>query len=236
MDKTFESRGIDTLRWEKVADGTMWGRYVSRVEKKAVLESNRLALEPSTVLDIGCEGGRWSKLLFDLGWKNIICTDINEKALEICQRRIQTAKCILVNPNDEKIPCDNETIGLLLCMEVPPVINSEWFIHEAFRVLQNGGLVVGVFQNLLSFRGLFRHLGAFLANGYDYYKLSYAAWKRTFCRKGFTTLYEEGFCWFPFYRESNSPLIPLFTKLEHSLGLRRIAFLSPWIVFIARKY
>ena len=38
-----------------------------------VLESIRLAPVPSTVLDIGCEGGRWSKLIFDLGRMFLFC-------------------------------------------------------------------------------------------------------------------------------------------------------------------
>ena len=48
-------------------------------------------------------------------------------------------------------------------------------------------------------------------------------------------LYEEGFCWFPFRRASNSIFIPYVTSLEKKLGLRKLVVISPWIVFIAQK-
>lgn len=223
----------ETTYWEGIAD-TKWGSYITEIEKRAILEASNLAKKPAIALEIGCEGGRWSKLLSDLGW-DIICTDIDHKTLDICKKRIPKAKCIQVSPNDSKLPCDTETIGLLLCVEVSPVIQSEWFIREAFRVLPSGGLVVGVFWNLLSFRGSIVHSTALLRNSFDYYKFSYLTWRREFRKRGFNVVYEEGFCWFPFRRSSNSPLVPLFTQIERYLGLRSFTALSPWIVFIGKK-
>jgi hypothetical protein len=69
----------------------------------------------------------------------------------------------------------------------------------------------------------------------EVYAFSYGALRRSFCRAGFEIAYEEGLCWGPFGRASNSPLIPAFAKLERVLGLRRLTTLSPWVTFIARK-
>jgi hypothetical protein len=88
--------------WEKIAR-TKWGSYLTEVEKQAILKANDLAVKPTIALEIGCEGGRWSMLLAKLGWK-MICTDIDSHTLAICQRRISTAQCILVSPNDSTIP------------------------------------------------------------------------------------------------------------------------------------
>ena len=62
----------------------------------------------------------------------------------------RTASCVLVSPDDSKLPCDTESMKLVLCVEVQPVIKSDWFLEEASRVLQQGGLIVGVFCNRLS--------------------------------------------------------------------------------------
>ncbi len=219
--------------WENVAQ-TKWGRYVSEIEEEAILKAHNLTTRPATALEVGCEGGRWSKLLADLGWR-MICTDIDQRALNICKKRIPTATCILVSSDDAKLPCDTESIQLILCIEVPSVIESDWFLEEAFRVLQKGGLIVGVFLNRLSWRGLLLHSIASLTGSYDWYESSYPARRKKFCQKGFTLLHEKGFCWPPFRRDSNTPLVPIATRLEYYLGLRKLASISPWIVFVAQK-
>jgi len=219
--------------WEKVSN-TKWGAYTTDIARQAILLAHNLSGKPSTALEIGCEGGRWSKLLADFGW-SMICTDINEEPLKICQKKIPFANCILVQPGDNKIPCEADSVNLLLCVEVPPVIESDWFIEEAFRVLRNDGLVIGVFWNLLSLRGLFAHIKASFGGGFDYYKINYRFWKKNLLSKRFRMRYEEGYCWFPFPRTSNSVLIPFFTSFEKKLGLRKITTFSPWIVFIAQK-
>lgn len=223
----------DTTYWENVAS-TRWGAYTTDVARRAILRVHDLSTEPTTALEIGCEGGRWSKLLTDLGW-NMVCTDVNDEVLKICKERIPTAKCLLVRPKDNTIPCATDSVNLLLCVEVAPVIQSNWFLNEAFRVLQNDGFIVGVIWNLLSFRGLFGHIKASFTGSFDWYKIVYRSWKRDLSNRGFCILYEEGYCWFPFPRASNSVLVPFFTRLEKVLGLRKYTVFSPWVVFIAQK-
>lgn len=123
--------------------------------------------------------------------------DIDPDVLTICQRRISTAKCILVDKDDTTLPCETESLGLLLCIEVIEALRNDWFITEAFRVLRRSGLAVGVFKNRPSLRGYFRHLVSSVRGGFDFYELAYPGWRSRFCRQGFKMIYEEGICWFP---------------------------------------
>jgi len=165
----------------------------------------------------------------------MICTEINPEAIAIYKKRMPKTECILVQPDDKRLPCESESLGLVLCLEVAPVMQAYWFVDECFRVLKNDGLLVGVFWNLLSFRGLIMHMYASFTENFDYYKIAYPFWRRKLFMKGFRMLHEEGCCWFPFRRDSNSVFVPYLIWLEKVLGLRKLAAASPWIVFIAQK-
>ncbi len=220
--------------WEKVCTTTSSGKYITAIEKRVVLQANDIAVKPTTALDIGCEGGRWSKFLFDLGW-NMTCTDIDQKALELCKTRIPEASCVLVSPHDSTLHVDAESMGFVLCMQVDHVIQSEWFISEVSRVLNRGGLLVGILGNLLSFRGLYGFVNSKIKSDFNYYQSFYPMWKKKLFKEGLNVIHEEGYCWFPFKRKSNSPLVPLFARIERSLALHaRVAF-SPTIILIAQK-
>lgn len=219
--------------WERVAE-TRWGRYLSAIERAAMRRAAELAQPPSAALEIGCDGGRWSAEFAALGWK-MVCTDINARALDICRSRIPGAECRLVSPADTRLPCDDDSVRLLLCIEVPPVVQADYFLPEAWRVLQTGGVAVAVFWNLWSWRGLLAHATARRRGESDFYRLPYAPWRRRWIRRGFQIVLEEGFCWFPFCRTSDSRWVGPCAAMEAGLGLRRLPALSPWVVLAARK-
>ena len=52
-----------------------WGNYITRLENEMIHEASRLAGGSGDALDVGCDGGRWAKLLSDLGWK-MTCTEL----------------------------------------------------------------------------------------------------------------------------------------------------------------
>ncbi len=54
---------VPTTLWEKVAE-TTWGAYISALEENLIRRAGKMA-PIGTVLDVGCEGARWSKLLVD---------------------------------------------------------------------------------------------------------------------------------------------------------------------------
>jgi hypothetical protein len=189
---------------------------------------------PGSALEIGSEGGRWSRLLAGMGW-TLTCTDIDAEVLTVCQRRVPTANCILVSPAATTLPCATRSMSLLLCLEVFPVMDSDWFAKEASRVLSEDGILVGVTLNRTSLRGLFVWARQCLTGRADFYNVSYREWRRRMEAAGFTISFEQGYCWFPLTRSSDSRLAPLFIRLERMLGLGRLTALSPWVVFIARQ-
>lgn len=112
---------------------------------------------------------------------------------------------------------------------------ADWFATEAKRVLKPNGLLVGVFANRWSLRGYFHHVMARFRNRFDFYRMPYARWRDEIERIGFRLRFEEGICWFPFSRDSDSRLVAACTRIEALIGLRRLPLISPWIVLIAQR-
>lgn len=225
--------------WERYYNEYPYGWHLSRVEERAVLAVRDLAGDaPAHALDVGCEGGRWSRLLADRDWR-LTCTDVSAEVLAICQRRIPQARCLLVDEGDITLPAPDASQQALLCVEVPMVMQSEWFIAEAARVLAAGGYLVGVHYNRRSLRGfLYNYVPGFRSKNdiaYFYFPESYAAWRNRLRAAGFEVIREDGFGWIPFRKYSRSPLVAPAVRLERSLRLTRLARFSPMVVFIARK-
>jgi hypothetical protein len=65
--------------------------------------------------------------------------------------------------------------------------------------------------------------------------VAYPRWRRRLRALGFDMVSEEGICWAPFHRLSDSRFVPFLTRLEQRLGLRRLPSVSPWIVFVAQR-
>ncbi|HMO15789.1 MAG TPA: class I SAM-dependent methyltransferase [Pirellulaceae bacterium] len=221
------------LFWEPVAE-RRWGQYISSIELEAIQFALKQVPAFGLALEIGAEGGRWSKILADQGWQ-MTCTDINADALTVCQKRIPGANCILVDQNSTQLPCDSNSVGILLAIEVHEIVEKEWFVHEANRVLSDNGVFVGVFQNARSWRALMRNLKRDADGEFIHYTASYAPWRTYMRKQGFKMLKEVGLCWMPFGRMSDSSLIPMAVRLEQLLRLRKITTFSPWIVFVAQK-
>jgi SAM-dependent methyltransferase len=230
-------RDARVTHWDRIAETTSWGRYLTSVEREVILRGEGMATRSGEAIDMGAGTGRWTKLLADRGWK-VTCTDVSREALEICQRNVPSAKCLLARPKDEYVPAEANSADLVLCIEVVPLIESDWFIGEAHRVLNAGGLFIGVYINGRSLRGLAWRLKHWLMHGRgsdQFYNAAYTDWKRRLLGSGFDMVHEESCCWGPFTRGSNSPFVPACAKMERALGLHRVVSWSPWVVFIARK-
>ncbi len=233
MDRISPS-SVDSPPEKEGAGDTQWGRYLTAIEHQGIVLAHSFAGVPGTALDFGCGTGEWSELLSSLGW-NMICVDANAKKLERCKRRVPQAECVLGARNLNEIPARTGKVGMLMCIEVPSVIDAEWFTKECHRVLQPNGVFVGIFFNTISLRGMVKALEGYIKGQQHDYHDSYLAWKKKMTRAGFSMLYTTGFCWFPARRGSNSPLVSLFVRIEQLFGLRRLVVFSPWICFIARK-
>ncbi len=90
----------EMLFWERYYNEHPYGWHLSRIEERAVLTVRELlGVGPASALDVGCEGGRCSRLLAERGW-SLTCTDVSAEALAICQRRLPQARCLLVDEHD----------------------------------------------------------------------------------------------------------------------------------------
>jgi hypothetical protein len=47
---------------ERIALTTAWGRYLTEIEQQAMDAALVLFPRPSDALEVGCQGGRWSRL------------------------------------------------------------------------------------------------------------------------------------------------------------------------------
>jgi SAM-dependent methyltransferase len=227
----------DKTHWDLVAETTTWGRYVTEIEKRVVLRGAEMIDPPGVALDIGCGGGRWTKLLADRGW-NVTSTEVNPHALALCQKNVPSARCVLTRPEDRTLPLASGAASLALCIEVIPVIEAGWFPAEAARVLAPGGLFVGVHLNGRSWRAVAWRVKQRFVHGQrsnQFYSASYTNWRRNMIQTGFELIHEESFCWGPFGRDSNSPWVSTCARVERSLGLHRCVTWSPWVVVILKK-
>jgi SAM-dependent methyltransferase len=219
--------------WEQI-NTSLWGSYLTNLELDAIQRAARLAGTPQAALEVGCEGGRWAAMLESQGW-DMTCTDVNPEALEICRNRLERGRCIQVSPHDTTLPAEDDAVSLLLCMEVFPVVYNDWFIAEAWRVLQEGGVVVGAFLNLCSWKGLLHRVRSTVLRRFQWYHRTYPNWRAQVRKTGFELHLETGYSWMPFGRGSNHPLVPFAASLEETFGLRKLPAASPWVLFIAQK-
>jgi SAM-dependent methyltransferase len=222
--------------WDSVAT-TRWGKYIIEVEKDLLLKAHEMVSRADKAVDWGCGSGRWSKLLGDLGWQ-MTCVDVDKNSLEICRRNVPAAVHLLADGSPPRLQLQDQSANLLMCIEVGPVIESDRFFSEARRVLKPGGVLVCVFWNRLSWRGLACRLKYRLTGSDDaakFYNFSFAHHKRELRKAGFEICEAEGFCWWPFGRASDSSWIPFCIRMERALRLNRCIALSPWVAAIARK-
>jgi len=219
--------------WDRVNE-RRWGQYLSALEERTVQQALELRSSPGVVVDIGCGSGRWSAMAVKAGWK-AICLDVDRETLSICQHHVPSADCRLLDLNWTTLPVATRSAQAVFCVEVFNVMGQERLDMEVDRVLAPGGMFVGVFGNLLSWRGLLAQLPLRGSKQRGFYPRTYGSWRREMKGRGFEFVHEEGYGWGPFSRCSDSPLIPLSIQFEQHMGLRRCKRVSPWVIFVARK-
>jgi SAM-dependent methyltransferase len=224
-------------RWEAAAR-TAWGSYLTDAEFRVLHQGLDLAPETGGALEVGCEGGRWSKeILRRRGTVN--CTDVDQQSLDLCSQRLPEARCIRVSPDDRQLPVGDGELGFMLVYEVTPVTNAPWFPAEAARVLERGGVLVFSHHNPASIRALAYRAAMLVgrrAKSWGFYGgPTYTAFRKSLRAAGFSVIHEEGLAWMPFPRDSDSSLVAPAVRAERLLGLRRLVAVSPWVLAVARR-
>jgi SAM-dependent methyltransferase len=172
----------------------------------------------------------------DHGW-SVTASDVDHEAVRICAERNPEAECLVVGAGEQSLSADDQSVSLVICIEVMPVMTSEWFLPEVRRVLVPGGKLVAIAWNRASVRGQAANAVSRIRRGqpHPYYRPSYRAWRRQAAREGLRVESEVGLCWFPFGRRSDSRLVPAAVGLERRLGLSRLPALSPWVLVTAHR-
>jgi SAM-dependent methyltransferase len=222
-------------RWEELA-ATRWGQYLTAAETAAIERAHALAPAGGRALDVGCGSGRWTRLLLDLGW-SVTSTDVDPHAVRTTAARNPHADCRLVAPEDTRLPVEDGTVSLIVCIEVLPVAHSDWFPAGAYRALVPGGRMVTVAWNNASLRGRATDVASRIRDRkpHPYYQASYRAWRRRVRESGFRIEAEQGLAWLPFTRGSNSRFVPWAVAAERRLGLSSLPQLSPWVLVTAAR-
>lgn len=228
------------LVWERLMAQTRYGRYADKVESRITGYVLGVCPTPGALLDVGCEGGRWSQVFADHGWE-ITATDVDARSLQICQARIPHARCLLSDPSSRRLPAGDESIDVALCIEVGPVIHTDWAVSEFARILKQGGRLVGVCWNRRSWRGVLYHKvsalrrpGSSPSQGYGY-PIPYKTFRRQMIEHGFRFERELGYAWGPFRRTSNSSLVDIWAGFERFSGLEHLVPGAPMVAFVAQK-
>ncbi len=224
-----------TARWERVNE-SRWGRYISAAEKTLIEDAASQQTGIRRAVDTGCGGGRWTRLLVDRGW-SVVSTDVDPIAVGVCRDRVPEADVRLIDSNTTSLPVDDHSSSLVICMEVNAVINSQWFLPEVRRVLVPGGHLVAVVWNRRSLRGgvadgIRRVRGS---GGHTHYQRSYSSWRRDLKQNGLDVVHEQGLCWFPFSRSSDSALVDAAAFVERRARMNRLISLSPWVLVAAQR-
>jgi SAM-dependent methyltransferase len=217
---------------------TRYGKYADGIESAMVTYALERCPAPGVLLDVGCEGGRWSKVFADQRWQ-IIAIDVDARSLQVCQARIPDARCLLADSNNRRLAVEKESVDVALCIEVGPVIHTDWAVLEFARVLKPGGRLVGVCWNRSSWRGFLYHNSPSLrsrgSNPLVGYPIRYRNFRREMTEHGFRFERERGYAWGPFRRTSNSPFMDLWAPFERLSGLQHLIAPAPMVAFVAHK-
>ena len=111
---------------------------------------NDYVVSNKNCLDFGPGSGRWINFLKKKNTKNIYAVDISDKVIEINKKNCK--KIFKLNFEKKKIPLQNNSIDLVLCLEVLEHLRQpNHFLKEIVRLLKKDSIAVFSIPNLLSF-------------------------------------------------------------------------------------
>ena len=225
----------DGYYWDAVAKTAM-GRYVTEIETGFIEQAiGRLARPPAVAVDAGAGSGRLTRVLA-AHVSRVIATEAKQELIAPLSKIAPNVTPQLVSSESVTLPLQDESVDLVVAIEVADLTQSPEFHRECARVLRPGGVLVLTLQNRTSWKGLLarlrrRHYRA--EHGATYYTWSFADLERSLTDAGLRVTGAAGLNWLPFRRESDSGLLGPLATVETALGLRKLASVSPWALLNA---
>ena len=138
--------GLKNSNYSLVNDSNNLG-YKDRTLIKIL---NDYGISNKNCLDIGPGSGRWINFLKQQKSKNIYAVDISDKVIDI--NKTNCDKIFKLDFEKKKIPLQNNSIDLIICLEVLEHLRQpDHFLKEIMRLLKKDSIAVFSIPNLLSF-------------------------------------------------------------------------------------
>jgi SAM-dependent methyltransferase len=227
---------LGTLYWSSVAQTSM-GQYITQEEVSFINRAIAgLPEKPVIILDAGAGSGKLEPLLTTLA-SHVICTEINPELTGILAHTGSNVMPVLVKPTIRSLPLADDSVDVVVCLELPELAEQNWFYAECQRVLKHRGIMIIMSTNRFSWKGALKGLwsGDRARADKRYYLRTIHDVRRSVKRYGLTVRRVSGMNWAPFSRASDSPLVPLFMTFEKLMKLSRLVFCSPWVLLEVRK-
>ena len=138
--------GLKNSNYSLVNDSNKLG-YKDRTLIKIL---NDYGISNKNCLDIGPGSGRWINFLKKQKSKNIYAVDISDKVIDI--NKTNCDKIFKLDFEKKKIPLQNNSIDLIICLEVLEHLRQpDHFLKEIMRLLKKNSIAVFSIPNILSF-------------------------------------------------------------------------------------
>ena len=143
--------GLKNSNYSLVNDSNNLG-YKDRTLIKIL---NDYGISNKNCLDIGPGSGRWINFLKKQKSKNIYAVDISDKVIDI--NKTNCDKIFKLDFEKKKIPLPNNSIDLIICLEVLEHLRQpDHLLKEIMRLLKKDSIAVFSIPNILSFSSRIR--------------------------------------------------------------------------------
>jgi len=226
-------------QWSEAnVNGTLMGRYLTRIESGLIEQAFDDLGWPKIILDVGGGDGRLVKPLLA---KGVLPITLEYDAVPLEELKEGGWNYPLLMGDGNQLPIRDNSLDAVMSFEVAPCTNASHnagFFREVFRVLHTDGTFLFVSDNRNSLIGLLSEFNENKGKALwqrHYYSEPIRDTRMKLLEAGFQIKKVRGFRWMPFTRTSDNKLIPLFSVIEKYLKLGSIVNYSPWLFWAAVK-
>jgi 2-polyprenyl-3-methyl-5-hydroxy-6-metoxy-1,4-benzoquinol methylase len=192
-----------------------------------------LEKEPLRILDVGGGNGRLALPLAAMGHK-VTVVDISDEALGMLRAEGgPDIECVQSDLMALEGPRDFDVVLTVDCVKYVTHALLKDVFAKVHQLLANDGFWVFSDINAGSWRNHLRDWSGRRGTGYNIANAS--GYREAVSAAGFKISDISGYCWMPLLFNSNSSLVPLFSRIEAALALNKWISQSPWLLIAARK-